>query len=303
MKLILKIAALILCVFMGSSLVFYGEKNDWFQMAESKSKELETCAHQLTFQSCAFCNPSLIESLGFCGGHGVPEAFCTRCNSSLIKAFQSIGDWCQEHKLPESQCKKCKVSEKSMIKQRTNKSDLIVKNPLKLFKKATFRSERLPNKSCSNEGALVQFLDEEVAKRIGLKFSKITKTLDSDFVHSNVELSYNENLLAHITPRASGILLNVKRGLGDLVHFAEVLAQIQSNEFSLAKSEYYQAITLVKLWQKNHDSELALQKDGATSGREVLQTETKLVESKISLANSLQKIRNLGLNEKQIQAL
>lgn len=43
----------------------------------------------------------------WCGGHGVPESQCTRCNSSLIPAFQAVGDWCAEHGLPESQCLAC----------------------------------------------------------------------------------------------------------------------------------------------------------------------------------------------------
>jgi hypothetical protein len=43
----------------------------------------------------------------WCGEHEVPESMCTRCNPSLIPAFQATGDWCAEHGLPESQCKIC----------------------------------------------------------------------------------------------------------------------------------------------------------------------------------------------------
>ncbi|MFT5353767.1 MAG: hypothetical protein ACI9KE_000967 [Polyangiales bacterium] len=43
----------------------------------------------------------------WCGGHQVPESLCTRCNPSLIPAFQATGDWCPEHGLPESQCLIC----------------------------------------------------------------------------------------------------------------------------------------------------------------------------------------------------
>ncbi|MHC4092403.1 MAG: efflux RND transporter periplasmic adaptor subunit, partial [Planctomycetota bacterium] len=46
-------------------------------------------------------------SKGWCGGHGVPESVCTRCNASLIPEFKEAGDWCTEHGLPESQCKLC----------------------------------------------------------------------------------------------------------------------------------------------------------------------------------------------------
>jgi hypothetical protein len=43
----------------------------------------------------------------WCGEHAVPESLCTRCNPSLIPAFQATGDWCPEHGVPESQCLRC----------------------------------------------------------------------------------------------------------------------------------------------------------------------------------------------------
>lgn len=43
----------------------------------------------------------------WCEEHDVPESMCTRCNPSLIPAFQATGDWCEEHGLPESQCRAC----------------------------------------------------------------------------------------------------------------------------------------------------------------------------------------------------
>jgi hypothetical protein len=67
------------------------------------------CAkHRIPESKDAFCHPELVEELGFCGGHDVPEAFCTRCSPILIAAFKAEGDWCDEHGLPESQCAICK---------------------------------------------------------------------------------------------------------------------------------------------------------------------------------------------------
>lgn len=44
---------------------------------------------------------------GWCGGHGVPESVCTRCDASLIDTFKEAGDWCTEHEMPETQCTTC----------------------------------------------------------------------------------------------------------------------------------------------------------------------------------------------------
>jgi hypothetical protein len=40
----------------------------------------------------------------WCAEHAVPESQCTRCDASLIPAFQAANDWCPDHGLPMSQC-------------------------------------------------------------------------------------------------------------------------------------------------------------------------------------------------------
>lgn len=40
--------------------------------------------------------------------HGVKKALCARCNPMLIPVYKAKGDWCEEHKRPESQCVLCK---------------------------------------------------------------------------------------------------------------------------------------------------------------------------------------------------
>ena len=40
----------------------------------------------------------------WCVEHGVQETQCTRCDPSLIPAFQAANDWDPEHGLPMSQC-------------------------------------------------------------------------------------------------------------------------------------------------------------------------------------------------------
>ena len=40
--------------------------------------------------------------------HGVKKALCARCNPKLIPVYKAKGDWCEEHKRPESHCVLCK---------------------------------------------------------------------------------------------------------------------------------------------------------------------------------------------------
>ena len=41
----------------------------------------------------------------WCEEHQVAESQCTRCDPSLIPAFQAAGDWDADHGLPLSQCR------------------------------------------------------------------------------------------------------------------------------------------------------------------------------------------------------
>ncbi len=43
----------------------------------------------------------------WCDEHKVAESQCTRCDKSLIPVFKATGDWCAKHGLPNSQCLKC----------------------------------------------------------------------------------------------------------------------------------------------------------------------------------------------------
>jgi hypothetical protein len=40
----------------------------------------------------------------WCDEHLVAESQCTRCDPSLVPAFQAANDWCPDHGLPMSQC-------------------------------------------------------------------------------------------------------------------------------------------------------------------------------------------------------
>lgn len=65
------------------------------------------CEHEIKADTCPFCTPSLVESEGFCGEHGVAEALCAQCRPYLKAAFRAKGDWCAEHGSPDSQCLAC----------------------------------------------------------------------------------------------------------------------------------------------------------------------------------------------------
>jgi hypothetical protein len=67
----------------------------------------DRCPHDIKPDRCPFCTPGLVESEGFCGAHGVPEAYCCACRPYMKAAFRAKGDWCADHDTPKSQCTAC----------------------------------------------------------------------------------------------------------------------------------------------------------------------------------------------------
>ncbi|MCI0629199.1 MAG: hypothetical protein L0Y44_00915 [Phycisphaerales bacterium] len=84
--------------------------------APAKADANGRCPHEIKQEKCPFCTPSLIQSDGFCGAHGVAEALCYQCRPYLKAAFRAKGDWCAEHNAPDSQCMICHPELKEKVR-------------------------------------------------------------------------------------------------------------------------------------------------------------------------------------------
>lgn len=92
------------CIF-AAVLLPAGCNKDEQRSAESAAAVRHADSTQKVGPDASPVEPTLDQ--GWCGGHGVPESVCTRCNASLIDMFKEAGDWCEEHGLPELQCTVC----------------------------------------------------------------------------------------------------------------------------------------------------------------------------------------------------
>ena len=73
------------------------------------------CRHTLKSKECPLCTPAVAKSMGWCAGHDIPEAWCTKCQPKLIPAWQAEGDFCAGHGIPESVCLACDSSRSAHI--------------------------------------------------------------------------------------------------------------------------------------------------------------------------------------------
>ena len=284
----------------GATLVVVADRQGWLT-GSTPEQVVQKCPHELSAGQCPFCDKTLIDKMGFCHGHGVPEAFCTKCNPWVIPAFKATNDWCAGHNVPESQCTICNpgllaAQENADNKPPSRPADLeLVRGP------ETPRSRRPPAVTCETSSLRVQFLSPETARNAGLEYAKVERREVTQTISCNAEIAYDRNRYAQLASRAAGTVSDVKKDLGEPVKAGEILAVVDSAQAGTAKAEYLQAQALVALWEKTHGREQRLFESKVGTEREVLEAETKLVGSRIALSKASQRLRNLGFSDAQIR--
>jgi cobalt-zinc-cadmium efflux system membrane fusion protein len=142
-----------------------------------------------------------------------------------------------------------------------------------------------------------------VAEDAGFQFATVESRPISKIVECNAEIAYDGNSYAHIGAQVPGIIAEVHKDLGDTVKGGEPLVTITSTHLGAAKATYLQAAAAVALWQRNHSRETDLLDRGVSTEKDLIEAETRLSESRISLSEAKQALLSFGLSEKQIKDL
>jgi len=103
--------------------------------------------------------------------------------------------------------------------------------------------------------------------------------------------------VTHIAPRVSGIVVEMRKTLGDSVRRGEVMAVIDSRELADAKAAYLAALERHSLAQANFDREVKLREKNVSSQDDYLRAKQALAEASITLRNSKQNLYSLGFDQ------
>ncbi len=282
-----------------------GVLDKWKHMGEqqTQSSASDPCTdHQI--QNCPFCSPEVMDLMGFCGGHGVPEAVCTQCRTDLEQAFRSEGDWCEAHGLPESHCETCNPSALDSYKSSQMAPSPKEEEPaVAVFTVNTPRARSFPSLTCSTDSSVIRLASANVAERVGVHIEEVQRGKLRKTLEAPATVEYDSRAYARLAPRAAGIVVEVRRNLGDKVEAGDVLIVLDAAALGAAKSELLQAAARVDLWEKNSQRERALLEKGLSTEKDTLLAESELVESRIDLASAKQRLANLGLSSQQIEVV
>lgn len=117
------------------------------------------------------------------------------------------------------------------------------------------------------------------------------------------EVVYDENALAHVVPRVSGIARTINAAEGDQVAEGDVLAVLESRELADAKAAYLASLERLSLAKENFARADALIDKRIVSEKVHLEARTDHAEARINLRNARQKLFALGIDEGRLREI
>lgn len=117
------------------------------------------------------------------------------------------------------------------------------------------------------------------------------------------EVVLDPNRVAYITPRISGIVVQINKTLGDAVGKGELMAIIDSRELADAKAGYLAAVERLSLAQTSFDREKKLWEKKISSEEDYFNARQALAEAGIALRNAKQGLYSLGFDENYLTKL
>lgn len=117
------------------------------------------------------------------------------------------------------------------------------------------------------------------------------------------EIVLNADRMAHVVPRVSGIVREVRMTVGDQVKAGELMAVIESRELADGKAAFLAAIERDALAQGNFKREERLWEKKVTSEQEYLDARQALAEARIAKNSAEQQLHALGFSESELKEL
>jgi len=138
---------------------------------------------------------------------------------------------------------------------------------------------------------------------LGLKTIAAERRVLDAAIRATAVIRPNENRLAHVSPRISGKVVEVKAVLGDRVAAGQILAFLDSLELGEKKSAFLQARANLTVARRNYQREERLFKERISSEKDYLESKGEFERSDAAYRASREALRLLGLTDKGIEEI
>ena len=152
-------------------------------------------------------------------------------------------------------------------------------------------------------GEQVVHLQPEELAEFGIEVAQAGPSDLSLYVDLPGEVVLNADRLAHVVPRVSGIVREVRKTVGDSVRTGEIMAMIQSRELADSKATFLASTERRKLALSNFEREERLWRKKVTSEQEYLDARKALAEARIAETSAEQQLHALGFSDTELNEL
>lgn len=143
----------------------------------------------------------------------------------------------------------------------------------------------------------------EAAKAAGIEVETAGPIRMKTLLDLPGEIGLNRNKVAHVVPRLSGVVTEVRKNLGERVRKGEVIAILESRELAEAKTEYIESVHRLEFAQASFVREENLWKKKISPEQDYLASRHELEEAEIARQSSEQKLFALGLSQADLASL
>jgi cobalt-zinc-cadmium efflux system membrane fusion protein len=154
----------------------------------------------------------------------------------------------------------------------------------------------------TGEAGVIELAPEAYASA-GIQTGRVEVRPLAAEIETTGQVGFNEDRIAHVSPRVAGRLTAVRATLGQRVAAGQTLAVIDSVELGKARADYLQAKAREELTRATFDRESRLAADKISSQKEVLEARAAHLEAEAALRNAEETLHLFGLTAGQIEAL
>ena len=146
-----------------------------------------------------------------------------------------------------------------------------------------------------SESAEVHLNDSQISD-LGIVVSAVSSGAVDGILELPAEVGFDQNHLAHVSPRVSGIVRSVAVAEGDRVEAGDVLAVLNSRPLADAKASYLSARARLDLAESSFEREERLWERQISAEQDFLDARRALEEARIEVRSAGQQLDALGVD-------
>ncbi len=146
-------------------------------------------------------------------------------------------------------------------------------------------------------------LSPEKLANAGITTAPVEEKILAPELETTGKVDYEQERLAHVSPRIAGRVQRVQAALGDSVEAGQTLATIDSVELGMAKAAFVSAKAMEALARENYERETKLYEDRISSQKEMLEARAEYQKAVSERQSAQETLRLYGLDPQTVASI